>query len=133
MIDRDPPHTLPPLTTPGLITGISGVARNLFGLIVSRVELAALELSSVRTNLLKLLLFGAIGIFTALFALGYWTALVVYLSWDALGWKILLIMAVLFTAATAAIVMYAKGMLSDGKLSLPATLAELGKDRDALL
>ena len=109
------------------------MARNLGGLIVSRVELAALELSSVRNNLLKLVLVGAIGIFTALFALAYWTGLVVYLAWDALGWKILFIMAALFTAATVAVVLYAKAMLSEGKLSIPATMAELGRDRDALL
>ncbi len=133
MIEQPTPRHAPPLDTPGLIAGISGMARNLGGLIVSRVELAALELSSVRNNLLKLVLVGAIGIFTALFALAYWTGLVVYLAWDALGWKILFIMAALFTAATVAVVLYAKAMLSEGKLSIPATMAELGRDRDALL
>ncbi len=118
---------------PGLMAGLGGVARNLFGLIVNRVELAALELSAVRTNLLKLLLVAALGIFTALFAIAYWTVLVVYLSWDALGWKILLIMAALFSVATVAMVLYARSLVADGKLSMPATLAELSRDRDALL
>ena len=115
------------------MAGLGGVARNLFGLVVSRVELAALELSAVRTNLLKLLLVAALGIFAALFAIAYWTVLVVYLSWDALGWKILLIMAGLFSILTGAIVMYARSLVTHGKLSMPATLAELGRDRDALL
>ena len=115
------------------MAGLGGVARNLFGLIVNRVELAALELSAVRTNLLKLLLVAALGIFTALFAIAYWTVLVVYLSWDALGWKILLIMAALFSVATVAMVLYARSLVADGKLSMPATLAELSRDRDALL
>ena len=115
------------------MTGLGGVARNLLGLIVNRVELAALELSSVRTNLLKLLLVAALGIFTAWFAIAYWTLLVVYLSWDALGWKILLIMAALFTVLTLAVVLYARSVLAHGKLSMPATLAELSRDRDALL
>lgn len=118
---------------PGLMAGVGGIARNLFGLIVNRVELAALELSAVRTNLLKLLLVAALGIFTAMFAIAYWSVLVVYLSWDALGWKILLIMAALFSVATVAIVLYARSLLADGKLSMPATLAELSRDRDALL
>lgn len=133
--DQENQRTLPPrpIDTPGLISGVSGVARNLFGLIVSRLELAALELSEVRTNLLKLVLFGAIGVFAALFAVAYWTVLIVYLSWDALGWKILLIMSLVFTAATVAVMMYAKSLLTEGKLSIPATLAELGRDRDALL
>lgn len=107
--------------------------RNLFGLFVSRVELAALELSQVRTNLLKLLLAAAVGLFMALFAVAYWTALIVYLSWDALGWKILLILAAVFTVATIAVARYVGRILTDGKLSIPATLAELGRDRDALL
>lgn len=124
------PHLL---NTPGLMDGVSGVTRNLFGLIVSRLELAALELSSVRTNLLKLLLVAAVGLFSALFAFAYVTVLIVYLAWDALGWKILLIMAIGFIAATVAVVMYARGLVSSGKLSMPATLAELGRDRDALL
>jgi uncharacterized membrane protein YqjE len=131
--DQEPTYTPPPIDTPGLIAGLSGVVRNLFGLLLSRVELAALEMSAVRTQLLKLLLVAALGIFMALFAILYWTGLVVYLSWDTLGWKILLIMALGFTVATAAIVVYIKSLLGDGKLSLPATLAELARDRDALL
>lgn len=107
--------------------------RNLFGLCISRVELAALELSQVRTNLLKLLLAAAVGLFMALFAFAYWTALIVYLSWDALGWKILLILAAVFSVATIAVGRYVSRILRDGKLSIPATLAELGRDRDALL
>ena len=127
---RHDPHLL---GTPGLMDGVSGVTRNLFGLIVSRLELAALELSSVRTNLLKLALAGAVGLFSALFAFAYVTVLIVYLSWDALGWIILLIMAVGFIGLTVAVVMYARSLVSGGKLSMPATLAELGHDRDALL
>ena len=76
---------------------------------------------------------GAVGLFSALFAFAYVTVLIVYLSWEALGWKILLIMAIGFTAATVAVVMYARGLVASGKLSMPATLAELGRDRDALL
>ncbi|MBC7413801.1 MAG: phage holin family protein [Herminiimonas sp.] len=115
------------------MAGLGGVARNLFGLIVNRVELAALELSAVRTNLLKLLLVAALGIVTAWFAIAYWTALVVYLCWDALGGNILLIMAAFFSILTLAVVCYARSLLANGKLSMPATLAELRNDRDALL
>ena len=40
---------------PGLMGGISGLAKNLFGLVVSRVELAALEMSQVRNHVIELL------------------------------------------------------------------------------
>ena len=115
------------------MAGVGGIARNLFGLIVNRVELAALELSAVRTNLLKLLLVAALGIFTALFAIAFWSVLVVYLSWDALGWKILLIMTGVFALLALGLVLYARAMLRQGKLSLPATMAELKADRDMLM
>lgn len=119
--------------SPGLLEGLGGVVRNMFSLMVGRVELAALELAAVRSNLLKLLLVAAIGIFTAWFAIAYWTLLIVYLSWESLGWKILLIIAAVFTLLTAAIVWYVRSLLTGGGLSMPATLAELGRDRDALL
>jgi hypothetical protein len=46
---------------------------------------------------------------------------------------ILLIMAVLFTGATIGIALYVRSLFGKGKLSIPATLAELRRDRDALL
>ena len=82
-----------PYAGPGLIGGLAGLAKNMFGLLMSRIELAALELSEVRTNLLKILLISALGIVAAWFAMAYWTVLIVYLTWDTLGWKILLILA----------------------------------------
>ena len=116
---------------PGLMVGLGAMAKNLFGLVLSRIELAALELSEVRTTLLKLALVFGIGIAAAWFALAYWTALIVFLTWETLGWKILLIIAVAFTLLVAAIYLYARALLLQGKLSIPATMAELRNDRDA--
>lgn len=116
----------------GLFSGITSLIKNGFALAYNRFELASLEFSEVRNNFLKLLLVGALGVVTGLFALAYWSVLVVYLSWDSLGWKILLIMAIAFTALAFGAVLYAQSMLAAGKLSMPATLAELRNDRDAL-
>jgi uncharacterized membrane protein YqjE len=118
---------------PGLIAGVAGFARNAYGLLLSRIELAALEVSEVRTNLLKLLAVAALGILVAWFAIAYWTVLIVALAWDAMGWKILLILAAAFTLLAIGIFMYVKSMLKSDKLSMPATMAELRNDRDALL
>ena len=118
---------------PGFIAGLGNLARNAFALLVSRIELAALELGEVRDNLVKLLFVGALGIVAILFALGCWTALVVVLAWESMGWKILLLVAVFYTAVAISILMFARGMLRGDKLSMPATLAELRNDRDALL
>ncbi|GAB3542835.1 hypothetical protein GCM10027343_15430 [Noviherbaspirillum agri] len=118
---------------PGLIAGLAGVAKNLLGLVMNRIELAALELGEVRDNAAKLLLIGALGVVAVCFALGCWTVLLVVLTWEALGWKILLLVAAFYSVLAIGILLYARSMLTQDKLSLTATMAELRKDRDALL
>lgn len=117
----------------GLIGSLAGVARNTFGLLLSRLELAALELSEVRNHMLQLFVVFALAIVAVLFAIAYGSVLVVWLSWDALGWKILLIMTLVFLLLAAGLGLYARALLSQNKLSFPATMAELKADRDMLL
>ena len=118
---------------PGLMGGISGLAKNLFGLIVSRVELAALELSQVRNHAIELLALFAGAVLAMWFALAYGTATIVMLAWDSWGWKILLVMFLVFLAVGAVLVMKGLAMLKQGKLAFPETMNELRHDRDALL
>lgn len=120
-------------TNPGLVAGLASMGKNLFALFVSRFELAVLELSEIRGNVLKLLLIGALGVLTAWFAIAFWTGLLVVLAWDAWGWRILLAIAAGFSILSIGIFYYAKSIVEQGKLSMPATLAELRSDRDALL
>ena len=119
-------------SAPHLLSGLARLARNMFGLLLNRIELAALELSEVRANFLKLALIFAFGIVVAWFAIAYLTVLVVMLTWDALGWKILAIIAAVFTGLAAWLFAHARTMLNDGKLSMPVTMAELRNDGDAL-
>ena len=106
--------------SPGLIGGITGLAKNLFGLVVSRAELAALEMAEVRNHLIELVTIFAVAVMATWFALAYGTATIVALAWDEMGWKILLVM---------------KGisMLKQGKLAFPETMKELRNDRDMLM
>lgn len=122
-----------PDSSSGLIAGVIGIARNGFGLLVSRVELAALELAEIRTNLVKLLLVAALGIVAAWFAIAYWTILIVMLSWQTMGWTILLILAAMFTLLAGGVFWYAQSILRQGKLSMHDTMAELRSDRDHLM
>ena len=118
--------------TPGLMGGISSLMRSLFGLVVSRVELAALELSEVRNHLIELVaLFGA-AILAIWFAIAYGTATIVALAWDDMGWKILLILFVVFLVITGVLVAKGLALLKQDKLSFPATMKELKNDRDML-
>lgn len=126
-------HSAPPAPNAGLFAGLAGMAKNGLGLLLSRVELAAVELAEVRGNLLKALLVAAFGLIATWFALVFWSGLLVFLAWDTLGWKILMIIAAAFTVLAIGILLYARALVSGGQLSMPATLAELRNDRDALL
>lgn len=117
----------------GLFAGLASVVKNGFGLLLSRLELLALELSEVRNQLLKLALIFALAIISAWFAIAYATVLVVYLAWESLGWKILLVVTLLFAALAAGLLQFARSMIGQGKLSLPETMAELQADRDMLI
>ena len=118
---------------PGLTAGLLGLAKNLLGLIISRIELASLEMSEIGANLLRfavIFLLAAVGLW---FAIAFWSVLIVMLAWDAWGWKILALLGAFFTAATVGLVWYARSVLQQGKLSLPQTMTELRTARDALL
>jgi uncharacterized membrane protein YqjE len=122
-----------PAASPTLIAGMIGLGKNMFGLMFNRIELAALEFSEVRSNLLKIVLVSALGIMALWFAIAYWTVLLVYLTWDSLGPKILLIVAVVFTALAVWVFLYVRSMLAQECLSMPATMTELRNDHDALM
>jgi uncharacterized membrane protein YqjE len=120
-------------STAGLIGGAFGLAKNLLGLVISRLELAALEFSEIGGNLLKIAVLFALALTAGWFAVAYWSVLIVLLAWDSWGWKILLLMALVFTVLTIALALYVRAFLRQGKIALPDTMAELRKDRDALL
>jgi uncharacterized membrane protein YqjE len=119
--------------SPGLMGGITGLAKNLFGLVVSRAELAALEMAEVRNHLIELVTIFAVAVMATWFALAYGTATIVALAWDEMGWKILLVMFLVFAVLTAVLVMKGISMLKQGKLAFPETMKELRNDRDMLM
>lgn len=119
--------------SPGLMGGITGLAKNLFGLVVSRAELAALEMAEVRNHLIELVTIFAVAVMATWFALAYGTATIVALAWDEMGWKILLVMFLVFAVLTGVLVMKGISMLKQGKLAFPETMKELRNDRDMLM
>ncbi|MET0858018.1 MAG: phage holin family protein [Telluria sp.] len=118
---------------PGLMSGLTGLAKNLFGLVVSRVELAAIELTEVRNHAIELVAIFAGAVLAIWFAIAYGTAMVVALAWESMGWKILLVMFAVFLVITAILVFKGLAMLKQGKLAFPETMKELKNDRDMLL
>jgi uncharacterized membrane protein YqjE len=118
---------------PGLIASLGLVVRNAIGLLLNRLELAALELAEVRDHLLKLVLVFALAVVLGGFALIYASVTIVYLAWAAIGWVILPVITGVFLLIAIGLILYARTVLRSGKLSLPATMAELKSDRDMLL
>ena len=118
---------------PGLIGSLAGVAKNSLRLLLARIELAACELSEVRNHLVQLSVLFALAILAAWFAIAFGTATLIYLAWEALGWKILLILTVVFLVVAIGLIMHMMKVIKQGKLALPATMAELKADRDMLL
>lgn len=118
---------------PGLMAGVTSLIKNAYGLVVSRMELAALELSEVRNHLIELVALFAVAAICGVFALAFGSAIIVALAWEAMGWTILLVMFIVFTGLAVVLGMKGKAMLKEGKLSFPETMKEIKKDRQALL
>jgi uncharacterized membrane protein YqjE len=118
---------------PGLVAALGLVARNAIGLLLNRLELAALELAEVRNHLLQLVVVFTLAVLLGGFALVYASVTIAYLGWLHIGWVILPILTGVFLLLAVILIVYARSMLRSGKLSLPATMAELKSDRDMLL
>ncbi|TXF96548.1 phage holin family protein [Massilia arenae] len=118
---------------PGVISGISSLFKSLFGLAVSRVELAALELSEIRNHVIELLAIFAAAVLAVWFAVAFGAMTVVALAWESMGWTILLIMFAVFALITAVLVTKGLALLKQNKLAFPATMKELKNDREMLL
>jgi uncharacterized membrane protein YqjE len=116
----------------GLFAGLGALFHNAMGLVFARAGLAALELAEARDALIRLLLLSACGLLMAGFALILWSALLIYLTWSTLGWSILLLLAILYTGLAWLFLRSARAILEQGKLGMPATIAELRSDREAL-
>jgi uncharacterized membrane protein YqjE len=69
----------------------------------------------------------------ASFAVIALSALLVVLTWDALGWRILLILTLAYAAIAAVLVRQIRRIIYDGRLGLPATVAELKQDSEVLI
>jgi uncharacterized membrane protein YqjE len=118
---------------PGLIASVAGLAKNCLHLLLSRLELAALELTEVRDTVLQLSIVFAVALLAAWFAIAFGTATLIYLCWEAMGWKILLVLAIAFAVLAIGLVLWGRSLVRQGKLGLSATMAELKSDRDMLL
>lgn len=111
--------------------GWKGLLADLSALFRLRIELAALELAEARASLLKALAIVMVAALAIWFAVAFWSVLLVFLAWPALKWKILLIMAALFTVGGLA-ALYRASIILRRIDFLASTRAEVRKDLDIL-
>jgi uncharacterized membrane protein YqjE len=116
----------------GVLSRLSAVLDAVSALFKSRIELAALEMAEMRAALSEMLVFGAVAMLGVWFALIFWSALLVVLAWPLLGWKILLILAMVFSVVGIVGLLRMRNLLSRLDF-LPSTRAEVRKDFDILL
>lgn len=107
--------------------------QHIIGLISARLSLAALELSEARDAALLIIVL-ALGAFIAgSFTLIALSALIVVLTWDALGWRIVLLLTLAYAGIAGILIYQIRRIIRAGSLGLPATLAELKQDSETLL
>lgn len=117
----------------GLAATVYTVIGSVLKLIGARVSMAVLELAEARDAVFRVLLLGALAVLTAAFALLSFSAMVVALVWDVMGWRILLILFLGYLLLALAMLWKARNIIASGVIGLPLTRAELEKDRAALL
>jgi uncharacterized membrane protein YqjE len=117
----------------GLASSVGTMITSVLKLVGVRLSMAVMELADARDAVLRVLLLGALAVLAAAFALLSLSAMIVALAWDAMGWRILLILFLAYLLLTLGMLWKARSIIASGQIGLPTTLAELEKDRAALL
>jgi uncharacterized membrane protein YqjE len=117
----------------GLASNVGTMITSVLKLIGVRLSMAVMELADARDAVLRVLLLGALAVLAAAFALLSLSAMIIALAWDAMGWRILLILFLAYLLLTLGMLWKARSIIASGQIGLPTTLAELEKDRAALL
>ena len=117
----------------GLASNVGTLIASVLKLIGVRLSMAVMELADARDAVLRVLLLGALAVLAAAFALLSLSAMIVALAWDAMGWRILLILFLAYLLLAIGMLWKARRIIASGQIGLPTTLAELEKDRAALL
>jgi uncharacterized membrane protein YqjE len=117
----------------GLGATTRDLIQNIIGLIAARLSLAALELSEARDAALLVIALALSAFMAASFAVITLSALLVVLTWDALGWRIVLILTLAYAGIAVVLVKQIRRIIYEGRLGFPATVAELKKDSEVLM
>ncbi len=126
------PESDNPADPPRLGASIRSALTHALGLIHTRLSLALIELAEARDAFLAVFILAIAAMVMCTLALIAVSALIIVLAWDALGWRVILLLAVIYAGCSWLLWRTARGLIREGRLGLPQTLGELRQDRDAL-
>ena len=116
----------------GLASNAMTVIKNVLKLAGVRFSMATVEFADARDAFLRVLLLGVFALLALAFAFLSISGVIVVLAWEALGWRILMILFFVYLLLTMILLWRARGIIASGKIGLPVTLTEMKKDRAAL-
>jgi uncharacterized membrane protein YqjE len=116
----------------GLASNAMTFIKSVLKLAGVRFSMATVEFADARDAFLRVLLLGVFALLALGFALLSISGVIVVLAWEALGWRILMILFFVYLLLTMILLWRARGIIASGKIGLPVTLTEMKKDRAAL-
>lgn len=116
----------------GLASNAMTVIKSVLKLAGVRFSMATVEFADARDAFLRVLLLGVFALLALGFAFLSVSGVIVVLAWEALGWRILMILFFVYLLLTMILLWRARGIIASGKIGLPVTLTEMKKDRAAL-
>lgn len=118
---------------PSPLDAVRRLSASSLNLLLTRAQFASVELAQSRAQIMRWLGLALIGAVLALLALIAVSALLVMVLWDRSGPWTLLVLAALYEVAGYFVVLRLQRDLREAPPLLAETLAELAKDRDAIL
>lgn len=117
---------------PTLSSSLRSLFQHALGLLQTRLSLALIELGEARDAFLTVFVLAIAALVMFSLTLIAVSALIIVLTWEALGWKVILLLALTYALFSWLLWRSARGLIREGRLGLPQTMAELRQDRDAL-
>lgn len=117
---------------PGIVQSLRRLASTALALVVTRGELAAVELAEARQRITGWALAALVGGVLLLAALLTVSLLVAAVFWDTYRWQAIGLLALAYGVAGSWLIVRVKREANAAPPLLSATLAELGRDRAAL-
>ena len=116
----------------GLFASLKGLFGTSLALVQNRLQLLGVELAEERLRLLSLVTYGAIALISLSAGLVFLAAFLTVLLWDSHRLLALGVFSALFLGAGIATLLMTMSYARAGSTLFKASLAELGRDREAV-